>query len=181
MSQVNDKDEFLRLAAKHQSELFSYIYALLRNLHDTEDVHQQTLMTLWRKFDTFELGTNFLGWAVRTAQIEVLRFRDQRKKTSVSLSEQLLADLAEEHLRAATANASSDRQDALEQCLQKLSAEDRSLVDECYRLGCRMKEIAERLERSPQSLSNTMRRIRCALFECVQRRLASDHAGEQQL
>jgi DNA-directed RNA polymerase specialized sigma24 family protein len=39
-------DEFLKLLQPCQSRLFGYLYALLHNLGDTEDVMQQAVMAM---------------------------------------------------------------------------------------------------------------------------------------
>ena len=76
MNEADTQERFMDLVTQHQGRLFGYIYAMVQNVSDTQDLHQQTLMVLWRKFSQYTEDTSFLAWATRIAQIEVLRFRN---------------------------------------------------------------------------------------------------------
>src|SRR5690606_3269633 len=65
-------DEFIRLLSQHQSQLFGYIFCMVRSLPDTEDVFQQTAVVLWNKFDDFTPGTSFVAWAKCVARNNAL-------------------------------------------------------------------------------------------------------------
>ena len=70
------RDEvFTDLVTEHQARLYGYIFAMVQNSADTEDLVQRTLITLWRRFDQFELGTDFCAWSLTTARYEVLNFQ----------------------------------------------------------------------------------------------------------
>ena len=80
--------EFLELYSTNYPRLQFYVTALLPTANDASDVLQETSMVLWRKFDTFELGTQFLCLGLQdraTSSDEVPRatrsrrpaFRDQ--------------------------------------------------------------------------------------------------------
>ena len=51
--------EFLRLYTKYQHRILSYIFVLVPNRTDAEDLLQDTAVLLWAKFDEFESGTDF--------------------------------------------------------------------------------------------------------------------------
>ena len=61
--------EFARLIRESHRELFGFIFAMLQNRADAEDVYQQTALMLWKKFAEFMPGTNFTGWAIRVATV----------------------------------------------------------------------------------------------------------------
>ena len=44
------KIEFAELLRHHQTQLFGYIYSLVRDLDDADDLFQQTSLVLWDKF-----------------------------------------------------------------------------------------------------------------------------------
>ena len=43
-----------RFLRQHQTQLFGYIYSLVRDLDDADDLFQQTSLVLWDKFDQFD-------------------------------------------------------------------------------------------------------------------------------
>jgi len=67
-----------------------------------------------------------------------------------------------------------ERRDALARCIKNLRERDRDLVAECYGDASGIHTAADRRGRSPQSIYNSLRRIRRALFECITRTLSKD-------
>jgi RNA polymerase sigma-70 factor (ECF subfamily) len=58
--------------------------------------------------------------------------------------------------------------------VEKLRQRDRELLDECYRDASGIHEAAHRRGRVPQSVYNSLRRIRRSLYECIARTLAQE-------
>lgn len=171
MSQPDRQAEFAELIANHQSQIYGFVRAMVRLTDDAQDLHQQTLAVLWHKFDQFEAGTNFLAWALRVAELEVRIFRRQRHLVT-GLSEDVMSQLAVTFYEASESGALDERKAALTGCLEKLSSEDRSLVNQVYLEQQRINQVAQRLNRLPQSVSNSLRRIRRSLFECIESSVA---------
>lgn len=63
----------VQLNASHRS-LLAYLVSLLGNRHDAEDVLHASV-TMWRRFATFETGTDFLAWASTVAFYEARNFQ----------------------------------------------------------------------------------------------------------
>jgi RNA polymerase sigma-70 factor (ECF subfamily) len=172
VTEADGNDAFLDLLTRHSSQLFAYIYALVRNLHDADDLFQKTSVVLWKKFDDFELGSDFMAWACRTAKFEVSNYVRARRRDRHLFSDALMEQLAasqrdrSEHLQ--------QRRAALEQCLNKLSGTDRRLIDLCYRGEGNIKHAAAQLERPVGSVYDSLSRVRQVLRECVLRTLAAD-------
>ena len=62
----------MELLTQHDRALSVYVYSLVSASADADDILQQTKMILWRCFDQFESGTNFIAWARKTAFHQVL-------------------------------------------------------------------------------------------------------------
>jgi RNA polymerase sigma-70 factor (ECF subfamily) len=71
-----------------------------------------------------------------------------------------------------------DRREALSKCSAKLRESDRKLLEDCYSDSSGVAQVAQRCGRSPQSVHNSLRRIRRALYECIRRALAQQNAPE---
>jgi RNA polymerase sigma-70 factor (ECF subfamily) len=163
----------MQLVTRHQAQLFGYLYALVRNLEDADDLYQQTTLLLWKKFDEFEAGSNFAGWACRVARFEALAFLQKKRRSRLVFDEDVILALADVEFDVRRAD---DRRDALEKCLAKLPAPDRELLELAYADESHIHEIAAAIGRSAQSVYNSLSRIRQALFACVQRSLAVQEA-----
>ena len=51
------RQEFERLVRENQSGLLAFLLSLTGNLPDSEDLVQECIAILWRKFDSFESGS----------------------------------------------------------------------------------------------------------------------------
>ena len=58
---------FVEMLTQHQRKLYGYIYTLVRNSADSDDLLQETNLVLWNKRLEYEFGNNFIAWACRIA------------------------------------------------------------------------------------------------------------------
>ena len=108
---MNEQDRhnlFSDLVARHHGQLYAYIFAVVKNRDDAEDLFQSVCLVLWRKFDSFTPGSGFFPWARQTAKLVLCSFLRHKKNMSQSASEELLNALAEA-ASARRATGSSDR------------------------------------------------------------------------
>jgi RNA polymerase sigma-70 factor (ECF subfamily) len=168
-----DRDEtFVRLFVANQGRIFRYVLTLVANRADAEEIYQETSLLLWKKWAEFEPGRDFTRWACGIAFNVMRGYLRKRDRRHTQLDEDLLQLLSE---RWFTRQALLDRQQhALIDCLEKLPPDQRRLVENCYGHDATAREVAEENEQSVHVVYKTLRRIRLALLECVQRRLALD-------
>lgn len=162
-------EEFVGLVRLHTSQILSYINALLLNWNDAEDLFQETCLVVWQKFDEFEPGTNFLAWVLRIADHKVMNFQtvqSRRMAFNASLRDALMTEVGNVEADAATADLA-----ALASCMERLPLNDRQVVTLCYAEGESVSHIANAIGRSPQSVHNSLRRVRNWLLDCIRREL----------
>jgi RNA polymerase sigma-70 factor, ECF subfamily len=163
--------EFVDLYSKFYSRLQFYLMALLPTANDAADVLQETSLILWKKFDSYESGTNFYAWACKIARLQALKYRQRLGRSAQLLDEavlELLADQAVSETMDPTA-----MMDALAFCLEQLSERDRSLIRRRYQPNISVQELASEIGRSANALSKLLGKIRRVLLECVEHQLAS--------
>jgi RNA polymerase sigma-70 factor (ECF subfamily) len=161
---------FVQLLNASHRRLLGYLVSLLGNRHDAEDVLQRASVTLWRRFETFTPGTDFLAWASTVAFYEAKNFQRMAARSRLQFNDSLLQILAAE--RVADLAHAEARLDALEVCVQKLDKTGRRLIEAAYFEGADIVSLAAQLGRAPQTLYNKLNLIRRALAECVERRMA---------
>jgi RNA polymerase sigma-70 factor, ECF subfamily len=167
--QENDSlpyEQFMQLFARVRENLFAYIFTMLPHWSDAEDVFQQTSLVLWRKFGEFEPGSNFLAWACRVAFFEVRNFRRVAGRDRLRFNDALLDQLAQERL--VDPEIASRKRDFLIDCISKLSDDQRTLLVRTYSDEMNIRQLADELNRSPQTLYNRLNLIRRSLFDCVE-------------
>jgi RNA polymerase sigma-70 factor (ECF subfamily) len=178
MSTTNDDDrhaEFIRLLNAGHRRLLGYLTSLVGNRHDAEDVLQRASVTMWRRFDSFEAGTEFMAWACTVAFYEARNFQRAAARARVRFSDELLEIIAAE--RAKDVTQTEARHEALDRCLEKLDEAGRKLVEAAYFEESSILQLAEELGRAPQTLYNKLNVIRRKLAECVTERLAGEEGG----
>ncbi len=163
--------EFACRLREIQTRLYGYIHSLARDLNDADDLFQQTALILWKKFDEFDPRRSFFSWACGIARLEVVNFLRGRTRRRLYFSDDLnlLLIEAQEEL---SCEELEDRRDALAKCMTKLRQRDQELLQECYSVSGGVNEAAERRGRSSQSIFNSLRRIRRALYVCISRTLS---------
>jgi RNA polymerase sigma-70 factor (ECF subfamily) len=167
------KAEFSERLLRHQTQLFGYIYSLVHDLDDADDLFQQTSLALWKKFDQYDPARPFLPWAFGVARFEVSNFLRARSRDRLYFSDELNLLLIDCHLELGL-DGPDDRLSAMAGCINKLRRRDQDLLDACYGKSVRIPEIALEWGRSTQSIHNSLKRIRQALHECVRRTLARE-------
>ncbi len=167
------RDAFARLFAKHDRWLFSYLVTLLGSPSNAEEVFQEVCVVLWREYETFELGTDFVKWVAVIAHNQVRKYRRQHKRSAHQLSDEACERIAAVAIERA--NLFEYRREALGNCLGKLSPEDRQLVQLCYDEDTSsIKATAIRMGRPVNTVYKALNRIRRVLYQCIDRTLATE-------
>jgi len=166
MSNQDREYRFAEQLQRHHRQLFGYIYTLLRNFDDAEDVFQQTSLTLWEKFDEYQPGTSFAAWACTIARFKALNFLTQHHRYQAHFSEAFQLRLA--MIQAAVPPEEfNSRAVVLEDCVEKLPPGQRDLVRRCFGGMQTVSELARELGRTTHSLYSSLRNIRKKLLNCV--------------
>src|ERR1041385_5530180 len=123
--QTAAQQRFLSLFLRSEREIFRYVAALVPNVADAEDIVQQTALSLWEKFDTYDSNQPFTPWACRFALNKAKQWIERRQRWQALLEGGLAEELAQrrEELRPEI----EWRLRHLEGCVAKLPEEQRSM------------------------------------------------------
>ncbi len=165
-------DEFVALYTRCERKLYRYVASLLPRPAEAEDVLQETARVLWQKFDQYRRGEPFFPWACRVARYEVLNYcqreRTRRKYFRPAIVE-LLADARDEYDDLLEAQSRW-----LKECMEKLAAIDRRLIERRYASERSLAELAAETGRTSNALYKSMQRIRRTLLQCIEAGLRSE-------
>jgi RNA polymerase sigma-70 factor (ECF subfamily) len=166
-------DRFVERFVRSQDRIYAYVVTLLPNRTDAEEVFQQTSLVLWKKWQQFDPGRDFVAWACGIAHHEVRNFlRKHRDRGRVCLSQDVLAEVA--RVRLEMHDVLEARRQALRHCLGLLQQGNRELLERCYAGKDSIKAVAESLGQPPNAVYMTLKRLRRALFDCINRTLAGE-------
>ena len=165
-------EAFVAEISESQLPLNAYILKLVGNYHHAKDILQETNLVLWKKRMDWDPETPFLKWAYRVAYFETKSyFRDQkREKVRLCFNDELLDLLSQDH---PDEENNIEIKEALESCLQKIAPEKRTALLERYKGDHSVEELADRLGKTPNAFSQTLRRLRTNLSQCIQTQLST--------
>ena len=169
-SPIPNHEKFVSLYVRHQMAIHSFVLTLVPNMASAEDVVQQASMTMWRKFDQYEPGSNFRSWAFKIAQYTAYNHLKKTRRDKLVFSEELMEILAED--TAGRAEELEARREALTECVGKLPKDDHAAVVGCYLEGSSIKNFAEENGLSPNSVYKRLNRVRSNLMRCIQAEVA---------
>lgn len=161
--------EFVDLLARSSRPVYAFIMSLLRRAEDTEEVYQEVCRTLWEKFEQFQSGTNFTAWACEIAYLKVQEFRRRSRRLPALFSDVFVEAVEQEF--AAEIEEVQRRYTALQDCLEKLTDRDRSLVARRYGGSISPALLAVEEARSVSAIHKALTRIHRALHDCIDRTL----------
>jgi RNA polymerase sigma-70 factor (ECF subfamily) len=168
------REQFVRLLTQNERRIYAYILSLVPRWHDADEIAQETNVRLWKEFDRFESGTNFAAWALRVAHFQILTWRKKVSRSKLVFGQEFVDLIAAEHVRG---DSTSDaRHRALGICIEELNSHNRDLLGQCYAEGAKIKEVAEKENRTLESVYKALQRLRLALHKCISERLATEGA-----
>jgi RNA polymerase sigma-70 factor (ECF subfamily) len=159
-------EEFVQLLTLNQPRIFAFVLALVPNVSDAEEIMQETSLFLWRRFAEFQPGTNFRAWACTIARYKILEFRRANPfRRRVEISSELLEEIADAAVQQA--DALESRRLAMVDCLQKLGARDRDLLERRVQHEKTVAQIGIDVGRSARGLYKAYERIYRTIHECI--------------
>lgn len=173
-TEADSRKRLVALVTRHQRQIFAYIYTLVPDRHDADDLLQETNVVICEKFDEFTPETDFVAWACQIAWWRIRYARQKFARSKVVFDDEVLAAVA--RTTATLREELDERHEALAICLQKLPPRDRELVLTRYEPGRGVAEAAARSGRSRDAAYKALNRLRKLLHDCVTHELEQSHA-----
>ena len=169
----NSKEKaFMGLIVSTQKRIFSYIITMVPNRSDAEDILQDTMTIMWRKFDEFERGTNFVAWGIAIARYRIMKYRRTRRESQLRLDDDVFELL--EKQSGGMLSKLDDSLDVLKSCIKKLSAKEGNLLKMRYEQDLSFHKIASSVGLSGPAVFKAISQIHCKLMRCVKRTLLAE-------
>jgi len=172
MKESSVQERFMQLWTVAQPAVTGYINALVRDPAVAQDVLQETVLVLFRRFDDYDPSRPFLAWALGVARFQVLGVRRDQARCRIIFDSELMEQFTEQWAEASP--ASDWRAWALQECLGKLPARSSEMLRWRYFEELTADEIAARLKSKGPTIRVMLQRIRDQLRSCVERRILSE-------
>ena len=165
-------EDFFRQFSRADRKIYGYILALVLDVAAAEDFFQETCVILWEEFPKYDRERSFLNWAYGIAFNQIRKYRRKYQNKRLIFSETLVTELASD--ASSMVEEQSERQLALTHCMQKLTERERTLIDAYYGDQQTAATVARQRNCSVHAIYKTIKKIRRALYDCVNRRLSSE-------
>jgi RNA polymerase sigma-70 factor (ECF subfamily) len=148
---AGDRSAYELLVRKHYKRIFLTCLGILGNVHDAEDMAQDTMLKGYIKIGMLRDGSKFGPWIARIAKSLCINFIRRKKIAKKVVAERLI-----------DANQSVNEYDNLQLAIEQLPQETRDPLVMYYFDGQSVKKVAERLE---MSTSTVYLKLRTAITE----------------
>ncbi|MEJ5260105.1 MAG: sigma-70 family RNA polymerase sigma factor [Anaerohalosphaeraceae bacterium] len=159
-------DEFLNLLMQKQMRIYAFILSVVRNFEDADDILQETVHTMWQKYEECRPIEDFVAWGIQVAYYKILEYRKKKDRTvHVDLNSGLF-----DQVMAASRTLDKEGEEVLEKlkrCLKQLSPRSRRFIELRYYQDLKPKQIAVLLGLSVVNVYKILSRIHSQLVQCV--------------
>jgi len=163
-----------------RDRLFSYIWAIVGDIHLAEDVFQEVSLLVVEKNPNVDDVSQLRVWFRRAARLKALE-AVRRKKRGPLLNESVLDKLEEcwSDYDAAPDSELNELLDMLRDCMRLLTPYSRRLLVMHYTHGLRSSEIARRLKLKVETVYQAIARAHRSLSECIKAKLAAKERADE--
>lgn len=174
MMKSDQTETFSRLLVANHHRLYGFVYTLVQDHNVVDDLLQEATTVLWRKFEQYEMGTDFGAWAMKVARLTVFEWRRKQARLPLPMGDELLEAISE---RAIEANSENEAKlGALDDCVQQLQERDQALLTDRYSQDLAVSDIAKRSSRTRAAVYKVLTRIHRDLLKCIERKLPEEGA-----
>ena len=155
---------FAVLVDKYEGKVYSYVFYLMGNREDTEEIVQDTFVKAYRSLSQFRGEASFSTWLIRIAHFGCLtRFR-LKVPNKVAIEE---AELDSEEAEIGKELDRKDRKEILNRALARLKPDERSVVTLFYFNELSLNEIMEVTQLSLSNVKILLHRSRKKLLKIL--------------
>ncbi|MDF3130038.1 sigma-70 family RNA polymerase sigma factor [Kiritimatiellaeota bacterium B1221] len=174
-------DEVTRNLMQERRNLVGFLTALTGDRSVADDLFQETCIDALRLKDQFQPGSNFGAWVRSIARIRALRHCRARGKDPLPFSPELMEKLAATWETIMPLTVESDRETALNACIQELQEHHRDVLHRRYARRQSHQCIAKHLNRSVESVKMLTSRLRKRLRLCIERKCTEQETEQTEL
>lgn len=156
------------LLVPHQRQIHAFIFYLVANRADADDILQDTLAEMWNKFNEYKEGTNFVSWGLTIAKYKVYQFVHKSKKYRFHFDPQMLELLEHEASKRNGVHALEEKIEILKECVTKLQTKEQKMLNLRYEKNLTFEGISKQFGVSIPAIFKAMSRTHARLAQCIE-------------
>jgi RNA polymerase sigma-70 factor (ECF subfamily) len=174
-AQRGDEASTRQLIDYHKDRLYAFIWRIIRNHHDAEEICQDAFLKAFASLDTFSSEYRFSTWLFTIGYRLCLNTMRRRKMLSGDVD---LSGVASDRANAAAATAQTEEarrlKDVVWGTVERLSEPQRAAIVLFYRHEQSCQEIAQVLQLPVATVKSHLHRARARLREMLEPVMSED-------
>lgn len=162
-----DQAAFSIIIEQTERRLRAYLALQVPDRELVDEVAHQAYITAYQKLNEYQPGTNFYAWLRRIAQNH-FRNECRRRNHGDLCSAEKLSLLIAPGPSPTEAEETRDQVAQLNRCLEKLSPDNRRLLDLRYRDCLEPTDIARQTGKGASAVRTILTRLRQSLVQCME-------------
>lgn len=171
--QRGDLEAFGDLLDREASGLRAFVAMKLPIPHLIDEIAHETFVFAHRHIDQFEAGTDFGKW-LRAIAYNLVRKEALKYQRTAKNKEKFLEHCLAQRAASGGYAPESPLIAHLEECLEKLPAQQRKLLRHKYTLSETSREMSRAFNQSESWVRTTLCRVRSALRDCIEQKLQAE-------
>ncbi len=165
-------EAFARLVRLHQRAVLACLAVRLDSPNDAEDLAQEVFIVAHGKLAEFDPARPFGPWLRGIAHNLLLNHRRKYRPAAIGHLVELQAVADQGIDRAHAGGGEEGLLGAMEGCLEKLDSGSRDLLRLRYGESLPLGDVCGRLRKKHSAVTMWLHRLRLALRDCIERRMA---------
>ena len=161
--------------AQAQPKVAGFVGAFIHNYNDAQDIIQDVAKAAVETIDTYDPARPFGPWILGVARFKVIDHLRRHGKDRHIFDNDAIDRLTDAY--QGNDNQLDDMKAALAHCMQSVGERNRKALNLRYVEDAKPAKIADELGMSAGATRVLLHRVRQALAECVERRLAEQNSG----
>lgn len=165
-AKIGDRQALRKLVDSHKDRLFAFIWRMVRNTHDAEEICQDAFLKAFASLDSFSVKYRFSTWLFTIGyRVCLNRLRRKRPIGGVDIESLSIASSVPDILESADL---AELKDQIWSAVDRLSPPQRATVILFYRLDKSCQDIARVLEVPVATVKSHLHRARNRLREMLE-------------
>lgn len=162
-------EQFLKLVRQNEKKIFGYVLSLVPKFSIAEDIMQNVILVMWKKFADYREDSSFSAWGMSIGRFVVLDYYRKENRSIVHFS----SDAVERITRTMSVYETyDDRLDVLHSCIKKLPHDLRLILRLRYQQKHSIKEVADKIKKPVHSMYKLISKIHNILRQCIETNLS---------
>lgn len=170
-----NKKIYHELVERYQTKLFSYLYRLIGNKEEAEDLLQNVFVKVYNNIKSYDTKKKFSSWIYRIAHNEAVNFLKKRSRRKLISIEDVQGskdklEIADTRKNPIDSWISKELRKEMQEALEKLPEKYKQVLMLRYYYDKSYEEMSQELKKPVNTIGTLLNRAKKKLMEVIEKR-----------